>query len=473
MIKIFAQEIADGIAERICSNDSVACISLAEVDVVPAAAGPLHIAVASANPNQKDLFYFKSVLVSTGWNNNDDVFLPYQLWLARSTPKDKQFNLMHNEKEIIGHMTGCYIQDSSGQIWENEEEISESNIPSDFDIIDHAVLYTSWTDDELQSQSDLRIQEIKDGKWFVSMECLFPSFDYSLKNDSNETKYITRDEATAYLSKHLRAYGGSGVYEGYKIGRVLKDLTFSGIGLVNKPANPKSLIIETSHTSTEDVQETETVECAEADLITIETLSGENDMPKELELELEGVKAKLVEAEATIASLTNFKTQAESLQVNVQDLQSQIASVKAELEGTKASLAQTAKARDEAEAKWQGFEKKMKDEKRKAALAEAGFEDEDLSDVSYLDTLSDEAFDKVVAAMKKKMAKKMKEDEEEETECKKAKCDEKEAEAQEISITVETEQTTASLNDIAEKPATLEASAADWFSKNVLKTSNK
>ncbi|MGK3945807.1 hypothetical protein ABK046_46615, partial [Streptomyces caeruleatus] len=70
---------------------------MAEVDVL-AIHKPLQIAIASANPNQNDLFYLKFVLVSTGWNNNDDVFLANQLWNARGTPEDKQFNFMHNEK---------------------------------------------------------------------------------------------------------------------------------------------------------------------------------------------------------------------------------------------------------------------------------------------------------------------------------------------------------------------------------------
>lgn len=96
-------------------------------------------------------------------------------------------------------------------------------------------------------------------------------------------------------------------------------------------------------------------------------------------------------------------------------------------------------------------------------MAEVEYEDDDLS---YLDTLSDEAFDKVIAAMKKAKCKKdSKKDEE-------TMCGDKEAEAQ-ISITVEAEKTVASLNDIGDqtKGPTLRETASTWFSSNVLKTS--
>lgn len=478
MIKVFAREIADGIAENIISNSSIAYLSLALIDEKPLSTKPVHIAIASANPDQSDLFYLKSVLVSTGWNNNDDVFLPDVLWAARNTPEDKQFNYMHNEKDIIGHITGSYV---SGL---DNEPLVCLEPPEDFNIVTSAVLYTSWTDEELQTRSDTTITEIRDGKWFVSMECLFPSFDYCLKSEANKLEYITRSEATAYLSKHLRAYGGTGVYQGYKVGRVLRNLAFSGKGLVNKPANPKSLIISIEQDSQSDIDKEinlnvaldtkirkensallpieDLVESAAANII---TKTGEINMSKELELELQGVKAKLVEAELTIASLTPFKTQAEGLEVNLKDLMAQVESTKAELAGTKASLFDASKARDEAVAKWQGFEKKQKDEKRKASLAEAGFDGEDLTDLSYLDTLSDEAFDKVVAAMKKSKMKDAKKDEE-------TMCGDKEAEAQ-ISIVVETEKTKASLNDIGDqtKGPTLRETASSWFSSNVLKTS--
>ena len=62
--------------------------------------------------------------------------------------------------------------------------------------------------------------------------------------------------------------------------------------------------------------------------------------------------------------------------------------------------------KEAAEAKVKDMEKKAKCEKRKAQLSEAGLEDEDIeATLASVESLDDEAFDKVVAVMKKKAQK--------------------------------------------------------------------
>ena len=119
-------------------------------------------------------------------------------------------------------------------------------LPNQFDIVTSAVLYNSWSNPELQLRMNTLVAEIEEGKWFVSMECLFNDFDYAVITPEGQEKVISRDEASAFLSKHLRAYGGTGEYEGYKVGRMLKNIAFSGKGLVDNPANPKSVILESN-----------------------------------------------------------------------------------------------------------------------------------------------------------------------------------------------------------------------------------
>ena len=80
------------------------------------------------------------------------------------------------------------------------------------------------------------------------MECLFAGFDYALVDPDGNHKVLSRDEQSAFLTKHLRAYGGTGKYEGYTIGRALRNISFSGKGLVAKPANPRSIIINNNST---------------------------------------------------------------------------------------------------------------------------------------------------------------------------------------------------------------------------------
>lgn len=191
---------------------------------------------------QFDLYYMNCVLVSTGWNKNDDVFDANETWRARTSPEDKQFNYMHDETDIIGHITDNMVVDFEGNRIDKNRK--DDQAPEDFNIVTSSVLYNSWSDPELKDRMSQIIAEIEDGNWFVSMECLFNDFDYAVVNiATGEEITVKRDETSAFLTKHLRAYGGTGDYEGYKVGRLLKNIAFSGTGLVKNPANPKSVIL--------------------------------------------------------------------------------------------------------------------------------------------------------------------------------------------------------------------------------------
>ena len=229
-MKIYEQEKRDGIEELILSKASVKF----DTEVKPIT----FFSQASKNKSL-DISELESVLASVGWNENDDVFDPIETWKARSTPINKKFNYMHNEKDIIGHMTKAYVVDSEGNII--PDDTPEEDLPELFDIVVNSVLYTYWEDKELQARANTLKEEIPQGKWFVSMEVLFPDFDYAISKGS-EQKIIERNSDTSFLTKYLRVYNGKGEYEGWKIGRKLKDMFFSGKGLVDNPANKRSLI---------------------------------------------------------------------------------------------------------------------------------------------------------------------------------------------------------------------------------------
>ena len=133
-MKIYQQEINDGIAEVIKSQASVVYASQASVNLKPEENDVIKKLMASegkSNPDQFDLYYLEAVLVSTGWNKNDDVFTPEATWAARSTPEDKQFNFMHNENDIIGHITSSYVLNKDG----DKVSADDAEVPSEFDIV--------------------------------------------------------------------------------------------------------------------------------------------------------------------------------------------------------------------------------------------------------------------------------------------------------------------------------------------------
>jgi hypothetical protein len=232
-IQIYGAEKDAGLDEIIRSNK----ITIASA-IQPSTENPealvglknISLAVANSNYGQQDLFYKRAVLASIGWNANDDVFEVLESWNARNTIEDKQLNLNHDEMRIVGHMTKAYVVDAQGNVI--TDETSPDNVPDKFDIVNEFVLYKIWANEERQKEIASLINEIESGEWFVSMECYFPAFDYALIDSKGVQKTVGRNEQTAFLTKHLRAYGGSGEYQGYRVGRILRNFFFSGQGIV-------------------------------------------------------------------------------------------------------------------------------------------------------------------------------------------------------------------------------------------------
>jgi|TARA_R110000744_G_scaffold11412_1_gene34591 hypothetical protein len=381
-MKIHKQEILDGLSEKIEASASVSLDAQilidsdldhpSEEEIQKTLAGYGH-----SNPDQVDLYYINTVLVSTGWNKNDDVFAAEEAWAARDTPVDKQFNYMHDESDIIGHITGSTVIDENGTKIETEEP------PEKFDIITSAVLYKSWSDPELSERMSQIVSEIEDGKWAVSMECLFSDFDYSVVSPNGDTKVVARNDESAFLTKHLRVYGGKGEYEGYKVGRLLRNIAFSGKGLVNQPANPRSIILQpeedpfdqtfTNSINVREFNMTDDQKVESSDIEVEAAVASVND-------ELETIRA---DHEATVDGLTSTIAERDA---KITELEESAVALTSEFEGTKAKLDETSTQLDEAK----GTIRKMV---RTAQAKDAGIADDKVKDtIAKFDTVNDEAF---------------------------------------------------------------------------------
>ncbi len=490
-INIYQQEISDGIADQI-SNNSIYCQSIAKTSEVlfpelksltDKELQEIGCSMAG-NKGQFDLYNLESVLVSTGWNKNDDVFDRKELWLARETPEDKPFNFMHNEKDIIGHITGNRVVDKSGV-----EIHSEDDLPEDFDILTKAVIYKEWSDLEQRSRMSKIISEIEEGKWFVSMECLFPAFDYAMISPDGKRSVLERNEASAFLTKHLRAYGGEGKYNNYRVGRMLRNLSFSGKGLVSNPANPESLIL-----SNESFSESKSI------ILTTSSIKESYDMSTELENQVSILKQELSEAKVANEALkekvvaeqkAEFESQISNLEASLAEKQEEIAKAneqaeefKSSIESLNESLAKKEKELEDKEEAMMEKDKKLammkKKEammKRKAQLSEIGFSDEDCeATIATFEDVSEEIFENIVATMKKKAIVKLekKEDEDKEDEDDKSKASNEEEEALDVEAEAEAiESSEASLQNLdnqEEEADALRAYASNWFETSVLKS---
>lgn len=399
-----------------------------------------------ASLNDNDLYYVQSILVSSNWNKNDDIFDKREIWLARRTPEDKPTNLEHNENIIIGHITSNWPITEDGHLIPDDTDID--NLPEKYHILTGSVIYRAYSSDELRNRTEKLIAEIQNGTKYVSMECLFKGFDYGLINkDNNEYKVLSRNEDTAYLTKFLRAYGGSGMHGNYKIGRVLRNITFSGKGFVDRPANPESIIFnidlfseknndfaksgvsnnqsniimenelmsantQAAENNTENTeinttaQEVELASALKTKEEEMKKMKEENDKSKaESDVVLAELNKSLEETKVTLAAkeeeINTLKTEMESIEAamkkDTEAKDEELKKVKSELESANEALA----AYKAKEAEMMKKEKKMK---RQASLVESGVDSETAASiVDKFESVDDDSFEAMTTLFAGKM----------------------------------------------------------------------
>lgn len=244
-MKIYQVEKQDNLEENIAANTSIAYhTDIIQQEPRIKSLRDLEIAenIIKSSIKDNELYYHTSILVTTSWNLNDDVFTPGTVWEAKNTPVHKPTNIEHDSMKIVGHMTGSWAIDEDGELIEADKDITK--LPSKFHILAGSVIYKKWhSNTEYEKIIAELIEKIEAGEKYVSMEAIFKDFDYILEDNKNsDYRIIARNEDTAFLSKYLRAYGGDGYFQETKIGRVVKNISFCGNGYVDKPANPESVI---------------------------------------------------------------------------------------------------------------------------------------------------------------------------------------------------------------------------------------
>lgn len=415
-MKIYKQEIADGIDSLLSTQACVTYASIAE-PCENISNFKFDKIKSIAALDDSDLYYVQSILVSSSWNKNDDIFDKAEVWKAKSTPEDKPTNLEHDEGSIIGHITSNYPITEDGELIPEDTPLEE--LPDKYHILTGSVIYRAFSNPELKERSEQLISEIESGQKYVSMECFFNDFDYGLKNQSTgEFQVLKRKDDTAYLTKHLRSYGGTGQHEGYTIGRVLRNITFSGKGFVDKPANTDSIIF--SKTMLENFLQKKT-DFEKKGVIENKPFSKSEKKTMNLEDTVEQINNKLSKVltseafEGTFAKASDLENKISELEISVSEKQQAFEQKSEELvaleaamkdkeemmkkmEQEKASLQEQLDASNETLAGYKQKEEEMarkeKALKRRASLVSAGLDDESAeAAVSQFEQLDDESFE--------------------------------------------------------------------------------
>ena len=312
--------------------------------------------VAEVSKKHPDLLYGSAILVSTVMNKNDDIFLPEETWKARKTPVNTPYNDQHKEKAIIGHIIGAEVIDGDGKV------VAVQDPPEYFDISVDFVMYKSI----FATLAAEIVEKAPKGEKFVSMEAIMDNFDYGVLTKAGQMQVVRRNEQTSFLSKYLRAFGGPGVYNDLRIGRVLRDFRFVGMGNVDNPANSNSKYTKIEAVSKNDVYDSidntfianTVIVTAKGKVMKLENmeqaLAYVEELGKQIEAAATSAKAssdEIVSLKEQIAGLTGQKDVSEaSLKTANEALAAANTALEAankELETTKADLAEKNKVLDE------------------------------------------------------------------------------------------------------------------------------
>ena len=202
--------------------------------------------LAFPDERQGDLQYIRSILVSAGTNKNGAHFLPSEMMRAHNTIVHKAIDIEHDETKVIGHIYDCAFMYKDGESFDPMKLMAEfketSRDPDEMDIdiaiagVIHKMRFPEYAD------------EISRGEWKVSMECFFKDFDIKVGN-----QIITRTEAVTLgytpedlIGGFVKIMAGQKALGKHFVARVLRGITFSGMGIVKNPANPHSIVLETA-----------------------------------------------------------------------------------------------------------------------------------------------------------------------------------------------------------------------------------
>ncbi len=322
----------------------------------------------------KDLLQVESVLVSTGKNRNDDVFLSKELSKVRSSGEHKPFNLEHDSKKIVGHMIRSFVTSKAGE--ELTEDQIDKELPEDFDITNEAVVYAY----ALPEVGEEIKKKAAAGQLFVSVEMWFTDYDYLVGS-----KLVARNESTSFLDDCLKANGGDGAFKGADVGRVLRNMLIGGIGFVEKPANSESVIKSISSLRSEEPKVVEVYSEPAIEKNIIEDYGRKSLSSQDKNKEESQMSEKLLEeiAETVKASTeaaikeAEDKKNVESAKASesTKDTDSEISPDVKALMATVATLKDTVDTQTKTIAQMQ-HEKRISD--RRATLATAGLSGEEL-----------------------------------------------------------------------------------------------
>ena len=183
-----------------------------------------------------DLMFFKAVYLTSGANLNFTYFDKSELAKSIDTVANKAMDIEHEEQGIVGHVYAASFFKAN-----SEEKIEASNVKScdgDVDVVIAGIVY--------KDRFPELAKEIAKGEWFVSMETYYESFDIIVGGMLFDYDTATSLGIADMVGKEVTLKKSDSVVATGTVNKLIKNLHFSGGGFVKEPANPTSVVFDTS-----------------------------------------------------------------------------------------------------------------------------------------------------------------------------------------------------------------------------------
>lgn len=195
---------------------------------------------------QPDLSYFSAILVSSGENLNHAYFLGSELVAAADTIVSKALDVEHEEQEIIGHLYSYAFTDKEHKKL-NITELASTETAT----LDTKDMHIQVGSIVYKNRFPEIAEDIANKKYKVSMECYYQDFDIKV-GEVIIPKTVANSLGIEISNADIFGKSGKIIKEGKEIAsgtvaRVLRGICFSGCGIVENPANPPSVILETAN----------------------------------------------------------------------------------------------------------------------------------------------------------------------------------------------------------------------------------
>lgn len=240
--------------------------------------------VSIPNDAPFDLMFFKAIYLTSGANLNSTYFDKNELVKSINTVANKAMDIEHEEQGIVGHIYAAsfFKANSAEKIEPDKVEQCDESV----DVVIAGVVYKDRFP-ELAS-------EIAKGEWFVSMETYYESFDIMVGEMLFDYNTATSFGIVDLVGKDVTLKKAEEIIAIGTVNKVVKNLHFSGGGFVKEPANPTSVVFDTSDsnvieistiTASTDIDDTEHINLGygveEVKLIVEDLISEYSDMSED------------------------------------------------------------------------------------------------------------------------------------------------------------------------------------------------